>query len=223
MPMQTAKPGFTMIELLVVVLILAILITVIIGVSHAVIARGKAEATRKNMQLVLLGIDAFAETDASKAPPVERTAFPTMNGVAGDRGSPTPADFAAANPNDLSLDGNKNWMAFLRAKALSQQLIGGTEKIGANTNQYFGNAAAKAKVGNAPTAAVAFSYSDTDGLHIGNQSNMPQFPLFVDAYGDHGKYMDYFSNRGAGSTPLLISAGPDGKFGTEDDIRSDRR
>jgi prepilin-type N-terminal cleavage/methylation domain-containing protein len=148
MRIQTTKPGFTLIELLVVVLLIAILVTIIIGVSGAVIARGKAETTRKNMQLVMLAIDTFAETDTSKTWPAERTIFPTMNGATGTRD-------AAFLPSNT--DSGNDWMAFLRAKYLSWQLLGGTETVAGNTVQSVGNAAAKAKVGNAPTTVFPFS------------------------------------------------------------------
>lgn len=39
-----------------------------------------------------------------------------------------------------------------------------------------------------------------------------------DAY---GKVMRYSANGGLGQAPVLVSAGPDGDFGTNDDIRSD--
>lgn len=206
---QTAKSGFTMIELLVVVLILAIIITVVIHVSQTVIARGKAETTRKDMQLVLLGIEAFAETDTinnpPRFPPAEATVFPSMNGAPGTR------DAAFLPP---TTDSDNDWMAFLRAKKLSEQIVGYTDLTLPPPNVWTGNIAAKTKVANAPTALFNFNYKD--GATTVNR----QQPLFVDAY---GKYMDYSSSKGVGSTPVLISAGPDGKFGNEDDIRSDRR
>jgi prepilin-type N-terminal cleavage/methylation domain-containing protein len=219
MRIQTTKPGFTLIELLVVVLLIAIMVTLVISVSAVIIARGKAETTRKNMQLVMLAIDAFAETDASKAPPVERTFFPTINGTGSRDGA---KEFVAANPNDVTLDGNKNWMAFLRAKDLSESLLGWTDFATTPPTISTGNSAAKAKLGNAPTGAFSCDFTDSNGRHVvyGNLPNPATLSLFVDGY---GKYMDYSSSKGAGSTPVLISAGPDGMFGTEDDIRSDRR
>lgn len=38
-----------------------------------------------------------------------------------------------------------------------------------------------------------------------------------------GNELKFFHNKGIGGSPLLISAGPDGQFDTEDDIRSDDR
>ncbi len=43
---------------------------------------------------------------------------------------------------------------------------------------------------------------------------------FKDAY---GQYMEYSSAGGLGGRPAIISAGPDGRFNTTDDIRSDGR
>ncbi len=43
---------------------------------------------------------------------------------------------------------------------------------------------------------------------------------FMDAYGN---YMTYDMDGGLGGTPVVISAGPDTTFNTEDDIRSDSR
>jgi prepilin-type N-terminal cleavage/methylation domain-containing protein len=45
--------------------------------------------------------------------------------------------------------------------------------------------------------------------------------VFVDGF---GKYMEYYRDLGAGATPLVLSAGADGDFNTqEDNIRSDDR
>ncbi len=46
-----------------------------------------------------------------------------------------------------------------------------------------------------------------------------QTPL-TDGFGYPMKYVD---DGGRGKAPVLISTGPDGKFGTEDDIRSDKQ
>ncbi len=45
-------------------------------------------------------------------------------------------------------------------------------------------------------------------------------PQLVDGF---GRLMTYKKDQGAGGTPLLTSAGPDGKLDTADDIRSDGR
>jgi hypothetical protein len=73
-----------------------------------------------------------------------------------------------------------------------------------------------------PTASEAYALPAGSPNFCKTQYN----PTYEDrrAFADgYGKYMDYQQASGAGGTPLLISAGPDGKFGTEDDIRSDRR
>jgi prepilin-type N-terminal cleavage/methylation domain-containing protein len=44
--------------------------------------------------------------------------------------------------------------------------------------------------------------------------------VFIDGW---GKPIEYWSNTGAGGSPLLVSAGSDGKWDTDDDIRSDGR
>ncbi|MCD4700143.1 MAG: type II secretion system GspH family protein [Phycisphaerae bacterium] len=66
--------------------------------------------------------------------------------------------------------------------------------------------------------------------HIANLSkdaimNIEGNNVFVDGF---DKYMEYFSDRGVGGTPVVISAGADGRFGTDaepkyktDNIRSD--
>ena len=133
--------GFTLVEMLIVVVIIGILVTVVVGVSRMVIARAANEKTRMYMQTIMLAIDAYHEATGN---------YPA--------------------------EGN-----------LYQQLIAVP--------------AAKKRLSALPDDAVKDN-------------------VFVDGF---EKHMYYFRTGGIGGLPVLISAGADRTFDTEDDIRSDNR
>jgi len=161
--------GFTLIEMIIVVMIIAILVTIVVGVSKLVTGRAASDKTRMYMQTIMLAIDAYRESTGSY--PAEETNIPEK-----------PDDWHWAS---------RDWSAFCRNKKLYQQLIAVP--------------AAKKRLSALPNDAVRNIYGEN---------------VFIDAF---EMMMEYFINKGIGETPLLVSAGADRTFGTEDDIRSDNR
>ncbi len=57
--------GFTLVEMIVAISVVVILVTIVVGVSHMVLARAGKERTKLNMQVILQAIEAFRETDST--------------------------------------------------------------------------------------------------------------------------------------------------------------
>lgn len=168
--------GFTLVEMLIVVVIIGILVTVVVGVSKMVIARAAGEKTRTYMQTITLAINAYHEA-AGDYPP-EEADIPAV-----------PEEwYPRMRPEEKR---QRMWAAFCRNKKLYQQLIAVPS--------------AQKRLAALPEDAVSSIYGEN---------------IFVDGF---ETYMDYFRTGGIGGLPVLISAGPDRTFDTEDDIRSDNR
>ncbi len=73
---KSVPRGFTLVEMLVVISIIAILVTIVVGVTHIVLARASAEETRTNMQVILQAIEAFRETDETNDYPPSTAGTP---------------------------------------------------------------------------------------------------------------------------------------------------
>ncbi len=169
---QAAKTrGFTLVEMLVVVFVIAILVTIVVGVSKIVHNRAGKEQTRATMQVVGAALEAYYQATGD---------YPA---------DPDPKTFPAQPSVGWTV---RDWQAFCRATLLYAQL--------------WGLAQSRAKLG--PLGE--------DAVQRVNANN-----VLVDGF---GKCLDYFRDRGAGGTPLLLSAGGDGNYDSqEDNIRSDDR
>ena len=168
--------GFTLVEMIIVVIIIGILVTVVVGVSKMVVARAASEKTRTYMQTITLAINAYREA-AGDYPP-EETDIPAV-----------PEEwYPGMRPSEKR---QRMWSAFCRNKKLYQQLIAVP--------------LAQKRLAALPEDAVSSIYGEN---------------VFVDGF---ETYMDYFRTGGIGGLPVLISAGADRTFDTEDDIRSDNR
>ncbi len=198
---RRTNKAFTLVELLVVIAVIAILVTIIIGVARKVSGTRQGERTRITMTQIMDAIEVFQLANPDHRPPAD-----WFN-------PPVPA-IDSNNPNDpTGSTVDPNWRAYNHGGYLLRQLAT--------------NAQSKAKV---PTDTNSFAVTATSNLN--GRANFDDDPAvvlngpytdtraFIDGY---GKFMDYLPAGGVGGTPLLISAGPDGQFGTEDDIRSDRR
>ncbi len=67
--------GFTLVEMLVVIGIIAVLVTIVVGVSQIVISRASVERTKVNMQVIHQAIEAFRDANDGNYP-TEETIFP---------------------------------------------------------------------------------------------------------------------------------------------------
>ena len=92
--------GFTLIEMIVVVAIIAVLVTIVVGVSGLVLSRASVERTKVNMQVIYQAIEAYHDAEENY-PPDEPDSAP-------------PADWGA---------GTRNWHAYCRGKKLYDELI----------------------------------------------------------------------------------------------------
>ena len=161
--------GFTLIEMIIVVMVIAILVGVVIGVSKMIAARAANEKTRMYMETISLAIETYYES--TKDYPYQETDIPE-----------TPDDWRWTS---------RDWHAFMRNKKLYQQLIAVPS--------------AQKRLAALPEDAVRNIYGEN---------------VFIDGF---EMFLDYFRSGGVGGSPVLISAGPDRTFDTEDDIRSDNR
>ena len=171
------RRAFTLVEMLVVVFVIAILVTIVVGVSKVVISRAAKDRTIINMKVILGAVDAYHELTGS---------YPSNPDWVRD-----PATFPVPVKPAVGWT-DRDWVAYQRGKHLYGQL----------------DAIPQAQAKLSPLGKDAI-------LSISGSS------VFVDGF---RKYMAYFRDQGAGGTPLVVSAGADGDFGTpEDNIRSDDR
>lgn len=167
-PATSRTKAFTLVEMLVVVFVIAILVTIVVGVAKIVIGRASSDQTAVSMKAILNAIETYREVTGDY--PVEATDF---------TGQPTVGWTV------------RDWQAYVRGRLLYEDLSGRPQS--------------QAKLAPLGNAVLQIS---------GNW-------VFVDGF---GKYLDYFRDGGAGGTPLLLSAGADGNFDTqEDNVRSDDR
>ncbi|MDY7011682.1 MAG: type II secretion system protein [Planctomycetota bacterium] len=166
--------GFTLIEMLVVIGIIAVLVMVVVGVSQLVIDKTGKTQTKLNMEVIHQAIEAYSEVKGNYPPDED--------------------DFSDPYP-DYS---DRDWRAYKRGVKLYDELSSVPQ--------------ARARLANLGKDAIM----NIDGNNV-----------FVDGF---DKYMEYFSDHGAGGTPVVISAGGDGRFGTDaepeykkDNIRSDNQ
>jgi hypothetical protein len=156
--------------MLVVIFVIAILVSIVVGVASSVFVQAGKQRTRAWMEVILTAVEACRESDPSRAYPPQETDF-------------------SGRPGNWTV---RDWEAYKRCLLLYQRLAA--------------NPQAQARVAALSPDAV---------MRV--QSNN----VFVDGF---GKVMDYFREGGAGGMPLLLSAGGDGDFGTQDDnVRSDNR
>jgi prepilin-type N-terminal cleavage/methylation domain-containing protein len=165
--------AFTLVEMLVVISVIAILLTLVVGVTHIVLGRAATEQTKANMQIIHQAIEEYRIVNGD--PPPDITTFPPRPPF-----PPSPEDWI-----------DRHWHAYCRGKQLYDELI-----------------------------SVPQSQAFVAKLKKGAIKNIEGNDVFVDGF---DKYMEYYSDKGIGGEPVIISAGADSKFDTEKDIRSDNQ
>lgn len=162
--------GFTLVEMLVVISIIAVLVLIVVGVSQIVVGKTGTMQTKLNMEVIHQAIAAYGEVKGYYPP--DETDF---------GGNPNPGAWPA-----------RDWEAYKRGLNLYKELS------------------------SVPQARAQIAHLDKDATRKINGNN-----VFVDGF---DKYLEYFSDQGVGGTPVVISAGGDGRFDTEkDNVRSDNQ
>ncbi len=191
--------GFTLIELLAVIAILAILVVLVVGIGTKLIVEGHVNQTKQTMTQLVSALGAYYESYTEYPPDHDSTSS----------SGPTTGWLNAVPP---ASDTNGAYHSGDGIGVLYMYLIG----------KHFQN--------------NTYAALDTNGAHGGDLSTLPcvqadlpylnKLPSSVFNATTHG-FMDGFGSlmryQLLGGKPLLISAGPDGTFGTTDDIRSDGR
>ena len=160
------RPGFTLIELMIVIFILAVLVAIVVSVSGYVTRNANEKETAATQALLINAIQAWRDKNTDKT---------TNNGY--------PANPSVTPP----------------VPSLINQLTV------VNTNP--------------PIITEAMTKAATEILlKLPKEAWPTPNSEVLDAW---GRPMQYLSAGGLGGTPVIISRGPDGTLGNDDDIRSD--
>ncbi len=219
------RGGMTLVELLVVLFVIAILVSLVVGVSSYITTRVSISQTQATQTVVNGAIQAYVK--AQDAPPAH----------------PTSAlyDVILQGDSEMIWKTELQWeeqdvRAYVRSLCLFHQLVHVPES--ARELQHLGVGEALEQVslvsGNPASNYTGLVYTtwfkewESDW---GRDANAPP-RAFMDGF---GKHMDYKRNEGLGGNPVLISAGEDGRFGDRgsdspilrnavaDNVRSDNR
>ena len=211
---QQTKRGFTIIEMLVVIAIVAALATMIVGVASRIESREKEKLGKNTLALLTTALAQFHEYDfVYKDPDYSAFNFPldcngfdevqiaeTLEDALGT-GAGSIVITGAHDPNDSS---NEVMYLLLSMVPASRKTL---EKIDKKLVTSLGLDGQPMKI------------------TIGTSDDGKEYPLLrvIDPWGTTLRY-DYYDDeaypKDKRTFPLVISAGPDKKFGTDDDITS---
>jgi prepilin-type N-terminal cleavage/methylation domain-containing protein len=210
------KTGVTLVEILVVVAIIAILVTMVIGIAARIDTQGKERLTENTIALLTAALGEFGDYGYSYSNP-------------SDANFKFPLDCNGFSDTDLKNE--------LQTALGTIVLIGG----GTHDANYSGNEAMYFFLSRVPESKKALDKIDKS-LITGKDENKQDmtvtvggqlYPLFrvIDSWGKTLRY-SYYDNGKEGSSPsepdpgsprafpVITSAGPDKEFGTADDITS---
>jgi len=208
------KRGFTLVEMLVVVAIIALLATMVIGIASQLDSQGEQKLAKSTMALLTAALEQFHDYGYTYRPPYSNFDFPLdCSGFQVDMLQATLASaLGAATVEITNHDGPKcpTYSAsevlyfFLSRVPESRKTL---EKIDGSL------------ITNLSDLGAAIEISIDDG---------PFSPLLriVDPWGTTLRY-DYYNEmepnpilrqKGRKTFPVIISAGPDGRFNTADDM-----
>ena len=213
-PQRARQRGFTLIELLVVVGIIALLAGLVVSVSSRVVANANREQTLNNQKIILTAIERYG--DVAKTFPVSSTGTGTARVPPG---KPTVDVFTDPDiPSSLKTAPPQLTTDYARSGWLLLQYLSGRAAFEGKTSSSITDqqiARLRSQTGEVllklPAEVMEIDNSSTPAVGVG----------FHDACTN--SYMAYDCSGGLGGRPVIISAGPDGQFGTSDDVRSDDR
>lgn len=208
------KTGVTLVEILVVVAIIAILVTMVIGIATRVDTQGKERLTENTIALLTAALGQFGDYGYRYSDPCD-------------------ADFK------FPLDCNNFSQSDLETK-LGGTISGGTHEptySGSETMYFFLSRVPESRQTLDRIDRKLVTNLDIDGnpmkITIGSGADEKKYPLFrvIDPWGETLRY-SYYENDEEGPSssepernsprafPVITSAGPDKEFGSADDITS---
>lgn len=200
-PARAGRAAFTLVELMVVIFIIAIVIAMVVSVSKYVREESARKQTEATQALVMSAVDAFYT--AFDKYPADNQTDPSRN-TAGHDTTPDPQSIEkSVQTLMVYLTGSWN----------------GTPGLQADDYTYLVNNSAPDTI--ALKAKIQALTSDKL-LQLPKDAYDPTASALT-IHDGYGQPMRYEQKGGLGGRPVLISAGPDEKFNTDDDIRSDGR
>jgi prepilin-type N-terminal cleavage/methylation domain-containing protein len=207
------KTGVTLVEILVVVAIIAILVTMVIGIAARIDTQGKERLTKNTFALLTAALGQFGDYGYSYSDPCD-------------------ADFK------FPLDCNGFSDTQLRnALQAAQGVTSVTSITGAHDPNYSGSEALYFFLSRVPDCRETLgkidksliSQKDSDGDDMTIEIDGKFYPLLriIDPWRETLRY-DYYNDTGTlaermkskKTFPVITSAGPDKEFGSADDIRN---
>ena len=199
--------GFTLIELLAVIAILAVLVSLVVGVGARLMSKGHHDQTLTTMALLTQALTAYYDSYKEYPPDHDTPSGGTNGWPNAVPGSGT------TNATYLPGDGIAVLYMYLTGKHYKDNTC--NNGLDLADPVYHGDLSS--------TACVTVVKSFMDKLPI-SAVTLPPSPAFLDGFGTPMRY------QFVGGKPLLTSAGPDAMFGTTltdpsvaDNIRSDGR
>ncbi len=242
MSVRTSK-GFTLVEMAIVVGIVAVLVTMVVGVAKRIDNRAKERVTRETLALIDLALEqyrqfgytyTFALTDTNPEMDFYRSLkfpvdFNSYNEVDIESGL---ADIFNLNAGDVSI--------------LPNNIHTFPEHSGCEVMYFFLSQVPECRkiLGEIDDSFLTSEVSNNQSLYLTIQytvSDIQEYPLIriIDPWGQTLGY-DYYKNQyeidspptswqwrdgqeSRRAFPLVISAGADGQFGTDDDIQNRKK
>ena len=211
------KTGVTLVEILVVVAIIAILVSMVIGIAARIDTQGKEQLTKDTIAILTAALGEFGDYGYSYPAPYTDLKFPLdCNGF-------SEADLETELQTVLSASG----------VAISGG-IHDTDYSGSEAMYFFLSRVPESRQTLGKIDRKLVTNLDIDGqpmkITIDPGVNEKKYPLFrvIDPWGETLRY-DYYDEtktnpndrrKSKKTFPVITSAGPDKEFGTADDIAS---
>ncbi len=211
------KPGVTLVEMLIVVAIIAILATMVIGIAARIDSQGKERLTESTFALLNAALGEFQDYGYNYEAPYSEFDFPLdCNGFGAAKLKGTLEDALGLDPGDVVIGGGTHDPNYSGSEAL----------------YFFLSRVPESRKTLAKIDSSLITNEDADKqpmkITIGSGEDAKEYSLLriIDPWGETLRY-DYYDETKitpdpdvARNFPVIISAGPDGIFGTDDDIKS---